>query len=257
MRNFILLFIFLFTNHTMLLARNEQDLTNLLAPATPRLILIPGFGEDISIYEKLAPYLPNEKILVDNWETLKEIQNKKLTADNYARLLIQKYAISKNDIVIGHSMGGWVGVAIKQITGCKLIQLSSWTDKKKISPIPVFRPLVYGSARSGILFNKGIKKYIIHKYYKKETSKDLFAEVYDRLKYGDKKLVVKQLKLIFAPLPNKVSVTPDLRIHARNDHVISFPDEPFAETPGDHFSLYTYPEAVGKLINAFIKGQKD
>jgi hypothetical protein len=42
------------------------------------------------------------------------------------------------------------------------------------------------------------------------------------------------------------------RIHARADAVVKIPDEPFHEVPGDHFSLYTYPEEVYRPIVEFL-----
>ena len=58
--------------------------------------------------------------------------------------------------------------------------------------------------------------------------------------------------VIFNPLKEPITVMPDLRIHAKGDHIIKPPDEPYVLVPGDHFSLYTYPETVYRPIVDFI-----
>jgi hypothetical protein len=45
---------------------------------------------------------------------------------------------------------------------------------------------------------------------------------------------------------------PDLRIHARADTIIRYPDEPALEVPGDHFSLHTHPREVYEPIRDFL-----
>jgi hypothetical protein len=51
----------------------------------------------------------------------------------------------------------------------------------------------------------------------------------------------------------KITVTPDLRIHARKDLVIRPPRQPFHEVVGDHFTLCTHPELVYQPIVALLQ----
>jgi hypothetical protein len=74
---------------------------------------------------------------------------------------------------------------------------------------------------------------------------------------GNRANVINQLRLIFNPYPGELSVQPDVRIHAKKDRVVRFPDGPVHEVEGDHFSLYTYPEQVYppivELISQYAK----
>jgi hypothetical protein len=68
---------------------------------------------------------------------------------------------------------------------------------------------------------------------------------------GDKTVLVKQLKAILNRV-QEVMVTPELRIHAISDDIVKPPDQPFVKVPGDHFTLYTYPETVYQPIVSFL-----
>ena len=65
--------------------------------------------------------------------------------------------------------------------------------------------------------------------------------------------MINQLRLNFMPVPEKVTVVPDLRIHALADLLILSPREPFHEVTGDHFTLYTHPQMVYEPIAAFLE----
>ena len=70
---------------------------------------------------------------------------------------------------------------------------------------------------------------------------------------GNKENIINQLRLILTPVAERPTAEPDLRIHARADLVVRPPREPFHKVIGDHFTLYTHPEAVYEPINAFLK----
>jgi hypothetical protein len=74
---------------------------------------------------------------------------------------------------------------------------------------------------------------------------------------GNKANVVNQLRLIFNPFPERITALPDLRIHARADPVVRFPKQGAYEVPGDHFSLYTYPDHVVRPIIQFLNGKNE
>jgi hypothetical protein len=69
---------------------------------------------------------------------------------------------------------------------------------------------------------------------------------------GDKAIVVKQLKVIFAPVAQKITATPDLRIHATADPIVKPPDEQYVKVDGHHFTLYTHPKQVYEPIVHFL-----
>ena len=69
-----------------------------------RIFFIPGFGEEVFIFDKIQSFIPGEKVFIENWTLLKEIPGKGLTVLVYAKYLADYYKIKKDDVVIGHSM---------------------------------------------------------------------------------------------------------------------------------------------------------
>ena len=221
-----------------------------------RLFFIPGFGEEIFIFDKLKPHVAGETVFIENWVELYDVAEQGLTVFEYASVLMAKYEISKEDVVIGHSMGGWVALQIKQLTGCKAIQLSSWTTGSKVVTIPLNRSVMFWMARRGISFNPFIRDILLWFFYKNKRSGKIFKAIFNRIRFGDKLIVAKQLMIIFNHPKEPITVMPDLRVHAKNDHIIQPPTEHYVLVPGDHFSLYTYPETVYSAINAFLGSSK-
>ncbi len=221
-----------------------------------RIIFIHGFGESVAIFDKIAPFISGEHHFVDVWESVGNTPRKDLNVLGFAQSLVEKYAITKSDLIIGHSMGGWIAYHIKHLTNSPIIQIGSWTDRDRpISPITNAR-IVYWFVRNGLLFNNTVKKYLIKTAYEGKPSRQLYEEIYDRMISGNKENVVNQLRLIFSPISEKITVQPDLRIHARGDMVVRVPREPFHEVPGDHFTLYTHPETVYEPVIALLKALK-
>jgi len=218
-----------------------------------RIIFIPGLDEDISIFDQIHPHLAGEKVFVDNWRLLSDLPEENLTVKDYAQYLIDRFSITQSDVVIGHSMGGWIALQIKQLTGCKVVQIASWTNPKKKITIPLPRFLMYWIAKKGFGFNDVTLKILVWIYYKNKPSAKIFSAIFNRTRHGDLKVFVKQLKIVFNPLKQPLTASPDLRIHALYDHLVKYPDEPFVTVPGDHFSLCTYPDSVYKPITHLLE----
>jgi hypothetical protein len=96
---------------------------------------------------------------------------------------------------------------------------------------------------------------MIRKYYRNKPSEAIFSSVFRRLMQGSREGAANQLRIVFNAVDEPLQVTPDLRIHARGDRLVRFPDEVCLEVPGDHFTLYTQPEAVYGPIAAFLAQQ--
>jgi pimeloyl-ACP methyl ester carboxylesterase len=219
-----------------------------------RLFFIPGFGETPSIFDQIAPHLPGKKIFVNNWQLqlIGDRPRPDLTALSYARELTERFSITAGDVVIGHSMGGWIGLHLKHLTGCAVVQIGSWS-----APAKVVRPvsnlnLVYWAVRRGLYFNRLVRRLLLRYNYRGKPSAGVFSEVLGNLIRGDKHNVINQLRIIYSPVPEGFTAQPDLRIHARADTIIRYPDEPALEVPGDHFSLHTHPREVYEPILAFL-----
>src|SRR4051812_42225347 len=97
-----------------------------------RIILIAGFGEDESIFEKIQDKLPGERLSLSLWDLLPNKSIKSLNIGVFASELIRRFQISKTDLIIGHSTGGWIALHIKNIVGCPIVQIASWTDERKV-----------------------------------------------------------------------------------------------------------------------------
>ncbi|MBE7172580.1 MAG: alpha/beta hydrolase [Williamsia sp.] len=217
-----------------------------------RIILIPGLGEDEFIFDKIIAELPGDKLVLSLWKLLPDRHVADLNVVQFARELVARYKITDKDVMIGHSAGGWVAVYIRQITGCPVVQVSSWTDSRKVI-VPVRnRHLIYFTARTGLYLNRLVLWWSVKKYYKDKPSLPVFRKVFNRLVTGNRANAVNQLRLIFNPRPERLEAEPNLRIHAIQDAVIRFPDGEVQEVPGDHFSIYTYPETVIDPIRKFL-----
>jgi len=217
-----------------------------------RLLFIPGFGEDETIFENLHPLLPGEKIFLSFWKELPNKNSRQLNVAVFAKELVQKYGITQKDVVIGHSTGGWVALFFKQFVQCPIVQISSWTDPKKVVSPVANRHLVYFLAKTGFLFNKPVQQWLLKNKYRDKPSAPVFRDVFTNLINGNKENVVNQLRLILAPVQQTITVRPDVVLHARADTIVRFPDGKVNEVPGDHFALSTYPDLVAKPINQFL-----
>lgn len=217
-----------------------------------RIFFIPGLGEEKWIFDKIAPFITGEKVFVDNWALLKVAGEKDLDAGDYAAQLIERFQITNYDIVIGHSMGGWIALQIKNLTRCQIIQISSFTDIKKVLK-PANRNLLFWLAKKGFGLNTFVMNVLIFLGFRTETSKEAFRAIFKKIMIEDKLTFAKQLQVVYNPVPKPITVDPDARIHSKKDQIISAPDETFIEVPGDHFALYTFPETVYVPINHFLK----
>lgn len=217
-----------------------------------RIIFIPGFGETASIFDKISPHIVGEKLFLDNWALLGDKPRKTIDVLQYAAEIVSKYEITKKDVIIGHSMGGWIALHIKHLTHCRIVQIGSWTNPDRVVS-PVKNPnMVYFLVKSGIYLNRFTKQYAIKRGYKDKPSEAVFSETFERLIAGHKNNVINQLRLILTPIKENITVIPDMRIHAKKDKIIRFPRESFHEVSGDHFTLYTHPEEVYALINKYL-----
>jgi len=218
-----------------------------------RIFLIHGYVEDPTIFDVLVPLLPPSEVvrldLADEfvrWQPARSV-----SARTLAQYLTEYYKITPKDTIIGHSMGGWVAINIKEVSGAKAIQLASWTDQKKIrfptSNLTVLRLLLdTGITQSNALTG----------FFRKKYSFDESRELYNRLVEGmqtmPRQYLWQQLQTLFVSVA-PLTVQPDLRIHARADNIVAPPAEPYAQVPGDHFSLIFHAELVAKSIAVLIR----
>jgi pimeloyl-ACP methyl ester carboxylesterase len=217
-----------------------------------RLLLLPGYLEDGTIFDTLRPLLPPAQVEVielepalDQWQPRGSV-----SAVTLARYLAERHGIGPADVVVGHSMGGWIAAHIKAETGATAVLLSSFTDQRKVvaasrNPVLLRLYAYLGLGRSRWLRERAKRQYQF------EESRALYAQLADGLVRIPRRHVHRQLQVLFAPVP-PLAVLPELRVHALADNVVLPPDEPFLEIPGDHFAHYYYPAPVAKAIEAVM-----
>ena len=182
-----------------------------------RVFFIHGFGELPTVFDYVAPHLPGQHVMINVWDELKPLpQAAPLNVRIFAEMLIDKYRIEAADVVVGHSMGGWIAVHLKQAVGAKALQVASFTNQRKIlvpsHSLGVIRFLHY----NGLYLNTFNNWLFANLVYRKLPSKAFFEETVSRLINADRHEVYKQLRVLFEPVP-ALQVEPDLRIHAKAD----------------------------------------
>ena len=224
-----------------------------------RLIFIHGFLERETIFCHIAPALEGEKIFINLWEMLNEKPRSALNVYDFAKEVIEKFEIVESDVLIGHSLGGWIAYHIKSYALCRIILISSFTDIKKIGSPLRNTHIIYGIVGWGLklLFPFRSLKSIFLLLNYRNAPKDLFSQAFDDItKKENHENVINQLKLIFENADNQ-NLQPfqvqDLRIHAKRDPIVHAPKEKFYEIPGNHFTIYTQPEKVIVPILNFLK----
>ena len=218
-----------------------------------RLLLLPGYLEDATIFDTLRPLLPptTEVLAIElepefaQWRPVGVVN-----AVTFARHLVQRYAIGPADVLIGHSMGGWLAAHIKAQAGATAVLLSSFTDPRKVVARARNPLLLALYAWSGVGRSRWLRARA-KRTYRFDESRALYDQLADGMARHPRRYVHRQLQVLFAPVP-PLAVAPELRVHARADNVVLPPDEPFVEIPGDHFAHYYYPELVAAAIARIV-----
>ncbi len=214
-----------------------------------RVWLFPGFMEDEKIFVKLLEQLPQtfEYKYADYRPVLSQFSSDKFAVADFVPKLIAHYEIQPNDVIIGHSTGGWLAAWVNHFQKNPVILLSAFTDKEKViaKGLLKYRWLRRFVVKSGLYYAGFVKRTMLRAYAHRPSigAVELLVSNYDTF---DKNYVLKMLNIIASQeRPNYNEL---LRLHALKDRILSVPDEPFTEIPGDHFSLYSFPAETAKPI---------
>ena len=214
-----------------------------------RLILLPGYTEDQTIFTTLLPLLPTfgQVLALELEEEFAHWHPAgRPTVVALAQYLVARHRIGPSDVLIGHSMGGWIAAHLKEQTGATAILLSSFTNQAKIVS-GIRHPRLLGlAALTGLVQNRAINTYFKRRY-RYDESRALHAQFVDGMGRLRRRYVHQQLQVLFAPVP-LLTAPPELRLHSRTDTVVRPPDEPYVELPGDHFAHYFYPQLAAAAI---------
>src|SRR4051794_8113055 len=159
-----------------------------------RIILIPGFAEDELIFSKLVPLIEGDKVVLNSWKLLATGQRAEFNVLKFAHEFIDSFKITHQDILIGHSMGGWIAYHVKHLVGCRIVQIASLTNSDRIIPPSIDHPLVYWAVRQGLLFNPFTTWLSSFGLYHHSYSKQIFLYCARLLEKGNTETIVNQLK---------------------------------------------------------------
>jgi hypothetical protein len=218
-----------------------------------KLLFIHGFVEDHTIFNEVRKNITQgEQIAIDLEKVLTDWHDapEDLDVQKMASYLIKAYEIAAQDCVIGHSMGGWIASYMKEEIGCRAILLASLTDQKKLIT-PLTNPTLIKYLIKFGIFQSSFMEWFLTKDYKFQESKQLFNGLIDGLIKLDKKILYQQFLILFAKV-KPLTITPDLRVHAKKDNIVRYPDEGFVEVVGDHFSLIYHSQQVVDAIQKVL-----
>jgi hypothetical protein len=217
-----------------------------------RIFLLPGYGEDAPrAFRELAPFLNDfELIPVDFRPVLRKTMLWEMTGENFAKNLIRYYKIKEQDLLVGHSMGGYFSYQIREIAGNEICMLGSFSDPGKVihmTPIPVLTPVM---AVSGLMKTPFAKDFL-KKRIQGKPFEEVMLEVVDNFKtYGNDELF--KLSLMTLENKKKSNLPNPLRLHDKSDRVVRQPDEEHILVPGGHFTLNLHPELVFEHMKGFL-----
>ncbi|RYY17411.1 MAG: alpha/beta hydrolase, partial [Cytophagaceae bacterium] len=165
-----------------------------------RLLLLPGYLEDSTIFDTLRPRLPPAEALAIELET--EFAQWQPTGPvnvvTLARHLARRYQVGQQDILLGHSMGGWLAAHLKAQTGAAAVLLSSFTDPRKVvartrNPLLLALYAWSGLGRSRWLRARAKRNYLF------DESRALYGQLADSMARHPRRYVHRQLQVLFAP----------------------------------------------------------
>lgn len=223
-----------------------------------RILLLPGFGEDHRIFDNLMSILGDfgKFECLDYRDVLSASGKETLSLDELIDRLVKIYKIKSNDILVGHSMGGYFANEIKKSVKCQAILISSFTDTTKICAttnlmdLPKYPWIARWATQMGI-FHSRIFKYWTRRKYRTRRSRSEMEWILDVFsKYQNRQLW--QLLNLLLKTSHDNTMEPDLRIHGTDDDIVFPPSERYISIQGDHFILSTEPRQTAKIIENWL-----
>ena len=220
-----------------------------------KLFLLPGFREDTFVFNDLIPFFNKHKykiIHVDYRPILDKFTFPLITVQQFSRQLINQYNISKEDKLVGHSMGGYFSFQIREIQENSICMIGSFNDPKKIIHVfPKLPRFTMLTAVTGAVKTSYLKRYLLNKI-KDERVKEIQSKIMDNFDNFSNTQLALMLEMgfqkkIVSTLPNP------LRIHSDKDKIVLPPDELYKQVKGGHFCLNIYPEETYTAMKEFLE----
>ncbi len=217
-----------------------------------RIFLFPGFGGTYAEFDSLLPYFDHlTSVGIDYNPFLQGEPTFGFKRDKLVNKIIDHYQITENDLLIGHSMGGFISHMISQKTEAKVCQIASFTNPERVMRIIKKNWATVWFIRLGGLRLRTTEKYLL-KRRRKKPSHDIMKIWFQtqREAYTNKQLAQLVQTMSY---PLDFVAEPSLRIHSKKDRIVLPPKEDYVEVPGDHFNLILHPEIVGPIVADWIK----
>lgn len=218
-----------------------------------RIFLLPGFGENSSMYDPLLPFLKKYEVIhVDYRQVLPQISLFKIHGIEVVKKIIQHYRILPEDKLIGHSTGGYFAFLIREIQQNEICMIGGFSDTNAkivhFTPYPIVTPFL---SISGLIKTSLIRNYMFSKVKGRNIEQPLMQAMSHFKDFSNEDLFKLSWILTFDEKP--ISVLPNpLRIHAKDDRVVRTPDEPYVEVKGGHFPIDLDLENVVKAMQDFL-----
>lgn len=212
-----------------------------------KIYLLPGFGEDAFVFDALKVYFKNYKLIDVNYrKSLDDIKYSEIDVWLFAKKLIKEYEITTNDILIGHSMGGYFSFVIRELISCEIVMVASFSDPNKVRRAVNKKWVNLAIAKLGLLgtsfFQNVLLKPSKGKYFEKEVEK-----VVRNFSSFSRSQISKMMKLSFGK-PIISNLENPLRIHAKDDVIVRPPDEKYAVCSLGHFCLILEDKVIAEII---------
>lgn len=219
-----------------------------------RLFLFPGFSEDIHIFSEMIPLLtPHYEVICPDYRPLFDILWEKDTVSiaAFVELLENEYHIVEDDLLVGHSFGGWVATNLQRRTASKAVLIASFSNPHKVRRRRLlFSRFAQYLAKNGLFKWRIVHKLIVQKYLHLPTLPAIQKCVEVMKSWEDKHL--HTVARLIHQNPAVVEFPhPILRFHGDKDIVVAPPEEEYILLEGkDHFILHTdAPFLVEKIRN--------
>lgn len=221
-----------------------------------RIILLPGFGENCSIFDHLVPHLKNFEIVkVEYPDILGDVSVIYCNGIEIAELIINRYHIEPEDLIIGHSTGGYFSFLIREMMHNEICMIAGFSDITKVVP-----PLPYSWLTTPLLGITGFyktplaRKHILDKVKGKPIATPMRTAMLQMKDYSN--LDLFKLTLVLTYDEKMISVLdPPLRIHAKDDKLVKLPDEPYIEVKGGHFPMILDVEGTLNAMSDFLRNK--
>ena len=227
-----------------------------------RLLLLPGFGEDERIFRNIINYFGNYEVeVLDYRNVLPRFSYESIRLHLFIKSIIKFYNISERDILIGHSLGGFLAHNIRQEIGCPVCLHGSFTDPAKIKILFGNKFIIKKAILNGLFSSYPFRKVARLRHSTNSSKRDMEYVIEKLDCYGNED-ILKLVYLLFnrkkrllnwlRSTPN-YDFSPNLIIHPKDDNIVGRPDEDHIVVSGDHFSISTHPQQSIFIIKNWLR----